>query len=268
MANAPSALAAALRGALAPALGPTDQPSRGFYIGSLFATGRQGAWYAPSDLATLTQDAAGTTPVTAVDQPVGRRLDKSGRGNHASQSTPGARPLFAAGSGEKFDGIDDHTLTAAGGGGSAGFFYCAVLKPNAVGLAQILWSDRNTGAFAGYRLRLTSGDKLELGAGNGTAFTTLATTASVALGVPVLLTAWDDGTNLNVQLNQGTVSSTARPAVAAGTAGFTEGRDNGASTGPLNGTLYDRVYCKDGGVTATERAAVQRALALQAGLAL
>ena len=29
------------------------------------------------------QDAAGTTPVTAVGQPVGRILDKSGRGNHA-----------------------------------------------------------------------------------------------------------------------------------------------------------------------------------------
>ena len=49
----------------------------------LFTTGVNGAWYDPSDLTTLYQDAAGTIPVTAFEQPVGRMLDKSGRGNHA-----------------------------------------------------------------------------------------------------------------------------------------------------------------------------------------
>lgn len=44
---------------------------------SLFAAGEQGAWYQPSDLSTLFQDAAGTTPVTAVEQRVGLMLDKS-----------------------------------------------------------------------------------------------------------------------------------------------------------------------------------------------
>lgn len=34
-------------------------------------------WYDPSDLSTLYQDSAGTTPVTAVGQPVGLMLDKS-----------------------------------------------------------------------------------------------------------------------------------------------------------------------------------------------
>lgn len=36
-----------------------------------------GAWFDPSDLSTLYQDAAGTIPVTAVEQPVGLMLDKS-----------------------------------------------------------------------------------------------------------------------------------------------------------------------------------------------
>jgi len=44
---------------------------------SLFANGEQGAWYDPSDISTLFQDAAGTTPVTASGQPVGLILDKS-----------------------------------------------------------------------------------------------------------------------------------------------------------------------------------------------
>lgn len=44
---------------------------------SLFAAGTQGAFYDPSDLNTLFQDAAGTTPVTAAGQQVGLMLDKS-----------------------------------------------------------------------------------------------------------------------------------------------------------------------------------------------
>jgi hypothetical protein len=62
----------------------------------LFAAGEQGVWYDPSDMSTLFQDAAGTTPVTAVEQPVGRMLDKSGRGNHATQATSAARPVLSA----------------------------------------------------------------------------------------------------------------------------------------------------------------------------
>lgn len=46
-------------------------------IKALFAAGEQGAWYDPSDLSTMFQDSAGTTPVTADGQPVGLILDKS-----------------------------------------------------------------------------------------------------------------------------------------------------------------------------------------------
>ena len=43
----------------------------------LFAAGEQGVWYDPSDFSTMFQNAAGTIPVTAVEQPVGLLLDKS-----------------------------------------------------------------------------------------------------------------------------------------------------------------------------------------------
>lgn len=66
------------------------------YIAAMFASGEQGAWYDPSDLSTMYQDAAGTIPVTAVGQPVGKILDKSGRGNHATQSTTASRPTLSA----------------------------------------------------------------------------------------------------------------------------------------------------------------------------
>jgi hypothetical protein len=66
----------------------------GFGPASLFSAGQIGGWYDPSDLNTLFQDSAGTTPVTAAGQPVGRILDKSGRGNHATQTTAGSRPIY------------------------------------------------------------------------------------------------------------------------------------------------------------------------------
>lgn len=48
-----------------------------FQVSSLFASGEPGFWFDPSDLSTLFQDTAGTTPVTAAGQSVGLVLDKS-----------------------------------------------------------------------------------------------------------------------------------------------------------------------------------------------
>jgi hypothetical protein len=61
---------------------------------SLFAASEPGVWYDPSDITTLFTDSAGTTPVTGPNQPVGKILDKSGRGNHATQSTDAYRPTY------------------------------------------------------------------------------------------------------------------------------------------------------------------------------
>jgi hypothetical protein len=89
----------------------------GLYPGTLFAAGEQGAWYDPSDFATMFQDSAGTTPVTAVEQPVGLILDKSGRGNHAIQATAASRPVLKQdASGNyylNFDGVDDGLATGS-----------------------------------------------------------------------------------------------------------------------------------------------------------
>lgn len=84
---------------------------------SLFAASEQGVWYDPSDFSTMFQDSAGTTPVTAVGQPVGKINDKSGRGNHATQATGASKPILRQdGSGLyylEFDGFDDFLATAA-----------------------------------------------------------------------------------------------------------------------------------------------------------
>lgn len=86
-----------------------------FSPSSLFAANEQGVWYDPSDLTTLFQDTAGTTPVTAAGQSVARINDKSGRGNNATQATAGNRPTYQVdGNGRgylSFDGADDFLLT-------------------------------------------------------------------------------------------------------------------------------------------------------------
>ncbi len=84
---------------------------------SLFANSEQGAWYDPSDFSTMFQDSAGTTPVTAVGQTVKKILDRSGRGNHASQSDTAKSPVLRQDANSKyyleFDGVDDSLATAA-----------------------------------------------------------------------------------------------------------------------------------------------------------
>lgn len=394
----------------------------------LFSASEQGAWYDPSDLSTLFQDAAGATPVTAVEQPVGRILDKSGRGNHATQATTTKRPVLSrrvnqmpsssgvgvapwqliagntnatSGTGvlpvvtagvatldgepvnrvilslaggttandrsgmflvtsvvgpfsvcikslnatpsatlaaaiafntggtksivsltdgwvridgmssfgttvrvqlwgtsgldyadfligkasltlatdahlpyqrvntdtdydadpskfpayRRLDGVDDSHASATGGGGTAGFFFSASVTPlGGAGTARTLFSDAGTNT--GYIVRLNASNQLELAAGNGTAYTTIATSGTLAVGTTDVVQAWDDGTNLNVKIGNGATASIARPTVSAGTTGYTMGQDNGASTGYFNGRIYSTIYRKDSGLTQVQREAV------------
>ena len=85
-------------------------------ISQLFASNEQGFAFDFNDLSTMYQDAAGTIPVTGVGQPVGKVLDKSGRGNHATQSTSAKRPILQQNTTTgayylAFDGVDDSLVT-------------------------------------------------------------------------------------------------------------------------------------------------------------
>lgn len=82
----------------------------------LFSSNEAGAWYDPSDLATLWKDTAATDPVTAAGDAVARIDDKSGNGNHLMQSSAETRPTYQTDSAGNaylsFDGSDD-TLNVA-----------------------------------------------------------------------------------------------------------------------------------------------------------
>lgn len=78
----------------------------------LFAANEYGAWYEPSDLTTLFQDAAGTIPVTAAGQSVGLMRDKSGNDLHVAVTDNSYRPTLTQDINGRyclqFDGVDDH----------------------------------------------------------------------------------------------------------------------------------------------------------------
>lgn len=82
-------------------------------VQSLFTTySAVGGMWDFSDMGTMFQDSAGSTPVTAASQPVGRVLDVSGQGRTLQQTTSAARPTYN-GAGITPDAVDDFLVTSA-----------------------------------------------------------------------------------------------------------------------------------------------------------
>lgn len=137
-------------------------------IQKLFANGEQGFFYDPNDLSTMFKDAAGTTPVTAVGQPVGLIRDKSGRNNHASQSASASRPILQrnATTGAnylEFDGSDDYLIVAKGnlkflhdGTGANGFIG---FKPSGAMVYHTLLNTGNLGNSTNVGYALAQDDR-------------------------------------------------------------------------------------------------------------
>lgn len=166
-----------------------------FTPASLFAGGEAGAWYDPSDLSSMSQGSDGTT-AAVVGQPVGRIMDKSGRGNHAVQATTSRKPILRQDASSKyyleFDGVDDFMQV---------LFTIAQPWDRISALQQISW---------------TSNDK-PFGGGNANA------------GVLI-----QSGTTPNLRLNNGTLGPTVAPAIGSNQV-ITE-RHNGASSQLALGT--------------------------------
>lgn len=148
--------------ALSLALTRTEQVRSGLWTPAvLFASGEQGAWYDPSDLSTLFQDSAGTIPVTAAGQEVGRMLDKSGRGNHVTQATTSLKPILRQDGGGRyyleFDGVDDFLNASSNSqivGPEIGAFYGVVHRGSVSAVGAT--SKYKFGNFSSTVLRFTS----------------------------------------------------------------------------------------------------------------
>ena len=221
-------------------------------VARLFSQGEQGVWYDPSDFSTLFQDSAGTTPVTAVEQPVGKILDKSGRGNHATQATSASRPILRQDAQGKyylfFDGIDDSLATAAINFTSTDkmtvFAGVRKLSDAAVGVVVELSADRNTNNGAFSLLAPGSGADRYLWVSKGTldAFTQAQTgvnapITSVLVGVGNIV---GDTSILRVNGNTVTTTLTDQGTGNYGNHALYIGR-RGGTTLPFNGHLYSLI---------------------------
>lgn len=162
-----------------------------------------------------------------------------------------------------FDQIDDHLTAAAGGGGTTGIFLAAAVRAPAAGTAATIWSDRGTNT--GYRLSIDSSNQVQLSAGNGSTYTTVTGDTLTAQELYVII-AWHDGTNLNIQVNGGTTAQAAFGTATAGTAGFTIGKDNGASSGYWGRGAFALLYTKNDSSSAATRETVRRYLSQQIGV--
>lgn len=221
----------------------------------LFAAGEAGAFYDPSDLSSMYQDSAGTT-AAAVDSPVGRILDKSGRGNHAVQATAAARPMLRRDSSGKLcletDGVDDWLRAS---------FAIAQPFDRISAIRQISW---------------TSNDRIFDGitAGSGRLYQASATpqlyltggvvgTSSLAIGATGVVSERHNGASSHLAVNNG--------AAVTGDAGIVapDGIDIGATAGAAAGNfrLYGVVMIGRA-LTEAETIQLRRFMAAKSGVKL
>lgn len=222
---------------------------------SLFPTGAQGFWFDPSDFGTMFQDDAGTVPVTAVGQAVGRILDKSGRGNHATQATAGNKPVLAQDAGGRyyleFDGATSNrwmaTPTIAYGGSPTVFVGAAFERLTDAVVGCVAESSANLNTNTGcFSLLTPTGANQNIGfAAKNTSSSGYV--ASAILGAaPVKAVACgysDSSAPLTHTYINGVLRATSGSSI--GTGGFTDhityiGLRGGASL-PLTANLYQLI---------------------------
>jgi len=246
-----------LRPVLRPVTRAVSDTIRGFNPRSLFASGEQGIWLDPSDFSTLFQDSAGTTPVTAVGQPVGKILDKSGRGNHASQTTSASRPTLQQDSNGlyylSFDGTDD--WMTAGAASTFNFLhnnlgatvFCGYM-PSGASVYHTILATGNLGSAGVVGFTLSQDDRTVgvtnniIANGSGSLFVNSNPTTGVTASKRVVSVVNASGNHITrknaVQIRAATETGSA--SLANSTYVLNIGR-TGAGLSPLNGRIYQLI---------------------------
>jgi hypothetical protein len=230
---------------------------------ALFANGEQGAYYDPSDSSTVFQDAAMTTPAGDGD-PVGAIMDKSGNGNHATQSTAAARPMLRQ-SGAlwylEFDGVDDFLTRAGILSGTQSAVYAAIqnrdLSNDAPSIVQKL---TGSGRALYYHTRTSS--NLKIAYLDGATSTVLTPTQDTS---PHVYSWIRDGTSMDLRFDADEASATVDSVAHDNTADFWFGRWNTTNYADTN--FYGLVVVDDS-VTSAETNAVEALLAAKSGVTL
>lgn len=251
----------------------------GFNPLALFAASEPGAWYDPSDIATLFQDAAGTTPVTAAGQPVGLVLDKSGRGNHASQPTAAARPTYQSSGGLSwlaFDGVDDFLVTGTITPGVDKAQVFAGVRKLATGPAAVIAElstniNAQLGAFVAYIEGTSAANGYGMQSRGAGSLSVAAVNSGFAQPITNVFTGLGDisGDLATLRVNSVQV---AQSTADQGTGNYLAyplyiGRRGGASL-PFNGNLYSLIVRFGANLDAARIEQVERYVAARTGVTL
>ncbi|WP_286694085.1 SPRY domain-containing protein [Spongiibacter sp. UBA1325] len=224
--------------------GPITPQAIDWTPATLFALGESGVWLDPSDLSTMFKDTGGTDPVTADGDAVALMLDKSGNGNHVSQSESSRRPIYRT-SGAlhwlEFDGSNDYleaaSAPAVGHGDGLTFSAAAdfvdrtstnntIIHRSAGSTEQDWWFKRRSGLEK--ELDLADDGKEIL-------------TNTMPDGEVHIVTRWDGGKVIH-RINGAQDTVVAKPVVMGGASDrFTVGSrmySNGSYSNHLSGKIY------------------------------
>lgn len=137
----------------------------GFSPLDLFSSGEQGAIYDYMDKANLSQDSAGTIPVTTYGDPIGRVTDLSGNNNHALQATSGQRPMYLGSA--NLDGVDDGLVVSSMSWGATSTQITMVMSvlENYQTYTYSVLSKFSTSGINGYIARIINTDLFEVNLG-------------------------------------------------------------------------------------------------------
>lgn len=126
------------------AAGSSFTPNAAFFAGAV------GYAYDPSSFANMFQDSAGTTPVTATSQPLGRLLDLSGNGSHRTQATSSARPTVISGGLYQFDGSDDGMVSTVSTVGAGAWTHIIRVNIGADTVGVLVWGPGGGDPYFGF----------------------------------------------------------------------------------------------------------------------
>ena len=180
---------------------PPPSPAPSFDPRQLFANGEVGALYDAGDMASLFGDAAGTV-AGAVDAPVGRMMDRSGRDNALAQPAAAARPMLRRDANGRaylaFDGIDDWLGSTAAELRITGPVTLAIAMRRNVGDAHDMWISAQTDAARvnPYEFRTNPSGIPEFIASAEGAFETATAGTAVPVGVDEVVTATRTGSTV------------------------------------------------------------------------
>jgi hypothetical protein len=215
----------------------------------LFGGGEKGFWFDASDLSTMFQDTAGSTPVTADGQTVKRLVDKSGNGYVLTEATNG--PVYRTSGGKhwlEYNGTNSElTNTSTNVTNSIGeltvFFAVNATTP----AAEVFVFQARDNSFTGRAaLSITSAGHPVIWASrvDGAASTTLSGLASKT-GADKIIVGLIDYNNNDASIYDGSTSlnSTTTMPSTAGVTGSTNGPLGLGVNGPGNGNYYSgRIY--------------------------